>query len=49
MRTNPSNTGAFTTERLTVRPWHVEDAQAALDVYGHPEVTRWLSPDMDQV
>ncbi|GAA3671008.1 GNAT family N-acetyltransferase [Lentzea roselyniae] len=39
----------LTTERLTLRPWLVDDAQAALDVYGHAEVTRWLSPDMDRV
>jgi len=44
-----SNTKELTTERLTLRPWRVDDAQAALDVYGHAEVTRWLSPDMDSV
>jgi RimJ/RimL family protein N-acetyltransferase len=54
MRTssNPSmstTTQELTTKRLTLRPWHVEDAHAALDVYGHEEVTRWLSPDLDQV
>ena len=32
-----------------LRPWRVDDAQAALDVYGHAEVIRWLSPTMDQV
>jgi RimJ/RimL family protein N-acetyltransferase len=37
------------TARLALRPWRVDDAQAALDVYGHAEVTRWLSPEMDQV
>jgi RimJ/RimL family protein N-acetyltransferase len=37
------------TERLMLRPWRVDDAQSALDVYGHAEVTRWLSPDMDRV
>lgn len=42
-------TPVLTTERLTLRPWQVEDAPAALDVYGHTEVTRWLSPEMDQV
>ncbi|SES43437.1 hypothetical protein SAMN04488000_13154 [Lentzea albida] len=42
-------TGVFTTERLTLRPWRIEDAPAALEVYGHAEVTRWLSPEMDQV
>jgi RimJ/RimL family protein N-acetyltransferase len=53
MRTNSyppmSTTQELTTERLTLRPWRVEDAQAALDVYGHAEVTRWLSPDLDRV
>jgi RimJ/RimL family protein N-acetyltransferase len=53
MRTNStsstSTTQELTTERLTLRPWRVEDAQAALDIYGHEEVTRWLSPDLDQV
>jgi RimJ/RimL family protein N-acetyltransferase len=44
-----STTQELTTERLTLRPWRVEDAQAALDIYGHAEVTRWLSPDMDTV
>jgi len=43
------STQELTTERLTLRPWHVDDAQAALNVYGHAEVTRWLSPDMDTV
>lgn len=39
----------LTTRRLTLRPWRVDDAPAALDVYGHAEVTRWLSPEMDRV
>lgn len=49
MSTSTWTTHALTTERLTLRPWLVDDAQAALDVYGHAEVTRWLSPDMDRV
>ena len=44
-----TTTPELTTERLVLRPWRVEDAQAALDVYGHEEVTRWLSPDLDRV
>lgn len=39
----------LTTDRLTLRSWRVEDAAAALEIYGHAEVTRWLSPDMDRV
>jgi RimJ/RimL family protein N-acetyltransferase len=49
MSTSTWTTLALTTERLTLRPWQVDDAQAALDVYGHAEVTRWLSPEMDRV
>lgn len=37
------------TGRLVLRGWRVEDAEAALDVYGHPDVARWLSPEMDRV
>jgi len=43
------STSTLTTERLTLRPWQVDDAQAALDVYSHAEVTCWLSPGMDRV
>jgi RimJ/RimL family protein N-acetyltransferase len=44
-----STTQALTTERLVLRPWRIDDAQSALDVFGHADVTRWLSPDMDRV
>jgi RimJ/RimL family protein N-acetyltransferase len=37
------------TERLTIRPWRLEDAAAALETYGHPDVARWLSPAMNRV
>jgi RimJ/RimL family protein N-acetyltransferase len=37
------------TERLRLRPWSVEDAEAALAVYGDADVARWLSPAMDRV
>ena len=37
------------TSRLTVRPWAVEDAEAALVVYGAADVARWLSPAMARV
>ncbi len=36
-------------ERLTLRPWSLDDAEAALAVYGTDEVARWLSPAMDRV
>ena len=31
------------TERLVVREWADDDAPAALAVFGHPEVARWLA------
>ena len=37
------------TERLLVRPWVSDDADAALAIYGAGEVTRWLTPAMGQV
>lgn len=39
----------LTTPRLILRSWQVEDAPAALAIYGHPNVARWLSPVMDPV
>jgi RimJ/RimL family protein N-acetyltransferase len=37
------------TERLVVRPWHLDDAGPALGVYGDAEVARWLTPVMDRI
>lgn len=37
------------TERLVLRPWRVDDAEDAQQTYGHADVARWLSPDMDRV
>ena len=37
------------TERLVLRPWSVEDADAALRAYGDAEVARWLAPAMDKI
>lgn len=39
----------LTTDRLIVREWEVDDADAALAIYGAAEVTRWLTPVMDRV
>ena len=39
----------ITTPRLRLRPWHQDDAAGALDIYGSPEVSRWLAPAMDRV
>lgn len=39
----------ISTDRLVLRAWRVDDAEAALAVYGHPDVARWLSPAMDRV
>jgi RimJ/RimL family protein N-acetyltransferase len=37
------------TERLVLRPWTADDAEAALTAYGNGEVARWLAPEMDTV
>jgi RimJ/RimL family protein N-acetyltransferase len=37
------------TPRLHLRPWRQADAAGALDIYGSPEVSRWLAPAMDRV
>ncbi|HEU5472337.1 MAG TPA: GNAT family N-acetyltransferase [Actinophytocola sp.] len=39
----------LTTERLRVRQWRPEDAEAALEIYGVAAVTRWLTPAMLRV
>ncbi len=39
----------LTTERLVLRSWRPDDAEAALGVYGAAEVARWLSPAVDRV
>ena len=36
------------TDRLLLRPWQEDDAEAALEVYGADDVARWLSPAMDR-
>ena len=37
------------TPRLHLRPWRQDDAAGALDIYGSPEVSRWLAPAMGRV
>ena len=37
------------TDRLVLRPWTGDDAEAALRAYGDAEVARWLAPAMDRV
>lgn len=39
----------LTTDRLVLRPWTVDDAPAALEIYQAGEVARWLVPVMDRV
>lgn len=34
----------LTTERLALRPWTEDDAEAALAVFGDASVARWLTP-----
>ncbi|TDP96646.1 GNAT family N-acetyltransferase [Labedaea rhizosphaerae] len=44
-----STAPTLVTERLQLRAWSLDDAPAALPVYGDANVARWLSPAMDQV
>ena len=37
------------TPRLVLRPWSLDDASAALTVFGDDAVTRWLSPALSRV
>jgi RimJ/RimL family protein N-acetyltransferase len=37
------------TERLALRPWQADDAEAAFSSYGDPRVAHWLAPAMGQV
>lgn len=37
------------TERIRVRDWAADDAEAALAIYGQPEVAHWLTPAMQRV
>jgi len=39
----------ISTPRLSLRPWRLDDAEAALAVYGTDDVARWLSPAMQRV
>jgi hypothetical protein len=36
------------TERLALRPWAVDDTEAALGAYGDADVARWLAPAMSK-
>lgn len=37
------------TPRVRLRPWREDDAEGALEIYGSPQVSRWLAPAMDLV
>lgn len=39
----------LTTDRLVIRDWSVDDAEAAHQIYGSAEVTHWLTPAMDRI
>lgn len=41
--------GTLTTQRLELRPWRRDDAEAALSIFGEEEVARWLSPAIDPI
>ncbi|WP_035791796.1 GNAT family N-acetyltransferase [Kitasatospora mediocidica] len=40
---------SLTTDRLVIRDWSLDDAEAALEIYGSPDVARWLTPAMERV
>ena len=40
---------SLTTQRLRIRDWTVDDAEAALATYGVVEVTGWLTPETDRI
>jgi hypothetical protein len=40
---------SLATERLRIRHWRVEDADAALAIYGVADVTGWLTPATNRV
>ena len=39
----------ISTPRLRLRPWRLEDAEDAWEIYGSPEVARWLAPALEEV
>jgi RimJ/RimL family protein N-acetyltransferase len=39
----------LTSRRLRLRPWRVDDAEAAAEIFGAAEVSKWLTPAMSQV
>ena len=45
----PAADAVVRTDRLVVRPWSEDDAEAALAVYGSAHVARWLTPAMGRV
>lgn len=42
-------TDVLKTDRLTLRPWRMDDAEAALRIFGDDEIARWLSPALERV
>lgn len=44
--TSAGSSPVLVTERLRLRPWDPEDADAALGLYGDPDLVKWLSPAM---
>lgn len=39
----------LTSRRLRLRPWSVDDAEAATQIFGVSEVAQWLTPAMSRV
>ena len=39
----------LTTDRLVIRDWSIDDAEAAQEIYGSADVMHWLTPAMEQI
>ncbi|MFI5783065.1 GNAT family N-acetyltransferase [Nocardia sp. NPDC051570] len=39
----------LSTSRLRLTPWAAADAPAALEIFGRPEVARWLTPAVEPI
>ena len=44
-----SESDELITKRLRLRPWTIDDADAALVIFGQQEVARWLAPAVSRV
>jgi RimJ/RimL family protein N-acetyltransferase len=43
------DTSRVETRRLRLRPWSLNDVEAALQIFGDEQVTRWLTPALNHI